>query len=325
MFSKIHLVSSLITSSGSIDPKIQTMPVVALVLEDLNESRNNLRAFPLNAKVSIGREQTCDIVIVTDVVSKVHCEFKTNEQDGCVRCLLTDLSFNGTYVNGIKVGRNLEVEVDSGDIIVLGRPSKSDGVCSYAGRFRLHLGKDSKLLSRSHVSEGGGFALGISQDQKVSAVMASVETKDVKRLKLQESEAIQTSPDISRDELSLLISEVRAVREEVQAAVARIDELAEKFRVPEQRTLGDGSKKFLLRNLRKPSVGLLQSQKLQIPIECPKQCLKQASQQSCGSTPTQPNQIEPLDVKVWMGVGSGLISPTPNENDMRVLNQRGTL
>ncbi|KAG0275701.1 Meiosis-specific serine/threonine-protein kinase mek1 [Linnemannia exigua] len=64
--------------------------------------------------VTIGRYQTCDLVVTDDVVSNRHCEISTNSA-GFVLC--KDMSINGTYWNRGLIGRGESVILSHGDTI----------------------------------------------------------------------------------------------------------------------------------------------------------------------------------------------------------------
>lgn len=70
----------------------------------------------MNKVYTIGRDPSCDIVIVdnTDVVSRVHSSLKVK---GHGKYILVDQSRNGTYVNGIKMSSNEEIPVTRKDMI----------------------------------------------------------------------------------------------------------------------------------------------------------------------------------------------------------------
>ncbi|KAF9091225.1 Checkpoint kinase 2 [Mortierella sp. AD031] len=67
-----------------------------------------------NKSATIGRHQTCDLVLSEDTISNRHCLFFTNSA-GFVLC--EDLSTNGTYWNGTLVGRGDSVILSHGDTI----------------------------------------------------------------------------------------------------------------------------------------------------------------------------------------------------------------
>ena len=60
--------------------------------------------------ITIGRSQSCGLVITHPRLSSTHCRMSLTEQSGDTmknaRCLVEDLSRNGTFVNGVKVGQN---------------------------------------------------------------------------------------------------------------------------------------------------------------------------------------------------------------------------
>jgi predicted component of type VI protein secretion system len=65
---------------------------------------------------SIGREHGCDIEIDdnSDVISRRHATLKVSSSGSMT---ITDISQNGTYVNGIKISSNVEVPVTRNDSI----------------------------------------------------------------------------------------------------------------------------------------------------------------------------------------------------------------
>ena len=121
------------------------MSSVALILEDLKTSpavkhkivsgqtvSESLVYIPL--QFSIGRNDTCNVVIAGSVVSSVHCRIICGP-----KIELTDLSSNGTFVNGVKIGKNRTVHLTHGDTIQIARPNKTDdgsATADYAGHFK---------------------------------------------------------------------------------------------------------------------------------------------------------------------------------------------
>ena len=61
-------------------------------------------------RITLGRSQSCGLVIAHPRVSNTHCRISLTEKSGesmknaC--CSVEDLSRNGTFVNGVKVGQN---------------------------------------------------------------------------------------------------------------------------------------------------------------------------------------------------------------------------
>ncbi len=75
--------------------------------------------------LSIGRDQTCDIVINdnTDVISRRHAVLNISSSG---KITLIDQSRNGTYVNGIRISPNVPVPVSRKDIISFAHVAKLD-------------------------------------------------------------------------------------------------------------------------------------------------------------------------------------------------------
>lgn len=75
--------------------------------------------------LSIGRDQTCDIVIndSTDVISRRHAILNISSSG---KITLIDQSRNGTYVNGIRISPNVPVPVSRKDIISFAHVAKLD-------------------------------------------------------------------------------------------------------------------------------------------------------------------------------------------------------
>ncbi|KAG8901787.1 hypothetical protein FRB99_005104 [Tulasnella sp. 403] len=75
---------------------------------------------------TFGRNPSNTIVVAAPKISGRHCEVRlVTEPDGSSSVNLTDLSSNGTYVNGLKVGRGRHQRLTHGDEISLGVPGQS--------------------------------------------------------------------------------------------------------------------------------------------------------------------------------------------------------
>ncbi len=74
---------------------------------------------------SIGREEGCDIVINdnTDVISRRHATLTVTSSG---KMTITDLSHNGTYVNGIRISQNVPVPVTRKDNISFAHVARLD-------------------------------------------------------------------------------------------------------------------------------------------------------------------------------------------------------
>jgi pSer/pThr/pTyr-binding forkhead associated (FHA) protein len=71
-------------------------------------------------RVSVGRKQGCDIILNDIVVSGLHCYITVVST---VSAVIEDQSTNGTYVNGVKIGKGMTLELKNGDILTLGKPT----------------------------------------------------------------------------------------------------------------------------------------------------------------------------------------------------------
>jgi len=65
----------------------------------------------------IGRHPECDRVIPRPTISNRHCLFFREQKDGTTIAMVEDLSSNGTFVNGIPLGRNKRRELQDNDQI----------------------------------------------------------------------------------------------------------------------------------------------------------------------------------------------------------------
>lgn len=74
---------------------------------------------------SIGRDTECDIIINdnSDVISRRHAVISVADNG---KLTLTDTSFNGTYVNGIRISPNVPVPVTRKDSITFAHVAKLD-------------------------------------------------------------------------------------------------------------------------------------------------------------------------------------------------------
>ncbi|WP_041274552.1 FhaA domain-containing protein [Desulforamulus reducens] len=93
--------------------RISKIPYSASLL--VEEGNDMGKEFPLgDYRSSIGRRDTCDIVLNDSSISRRHAQIEKKNNRFC----LSDLnSTNGTYVNGIPIDRT---ELTTGDVITLG-------------------------------------------------------------------------------------------------------------------------------------------------------------------------------------------------------------
>lgn len=79
----------------------------------------------MKQQLTIGREESCDIIISdnSDVISRRHAILNI---DSYGRMTITDLSTNGTYVNGIRIASNVPVPVTKKDTVSLAHVSQLD-------------------------------------------------------------------------------------------------------------------------------------------------------------------------------------------------------
>jgi len=75
--------------------------------------------------VLVGRSERCQVRFNDTAVSSQHCRLISGSARGGV-CVLEDLSVNGTFVNGAKVGRGNAIDIRDGDQISLLRPTNDD-------------------------------------------------------------------------------------------------------------------------------------------------------------------------------------------------------
>jgi len=86
----------------------------------LPESDQTFEIKRIGVRVSLGRKPDCDIIMNDIVVSGVHCYITVLST---VSAAIEDQSTNGTYVNGVKIGKGMTLEVRNGDILTLGKPT----------------------------------------------------------------------------------------------------------------------------------------------------------------------------------------------------------
>lgn len=104
---------------GYLDPiTASTGPSVKLDKSDacMPEKKGKSKSKKSTAKgFLIGRHPECDLSLDAAVISNRHCVIYKEVVNGIPKAILEDLSSNGTWVNGVIVGRNKRRELDSGD------------------------------------------------------------------------------------------------------------------------------------------------------------------------------------------------------------------
>ena len=71
----------------------------------------------------VGRSRSVDARINKPHISRVHCYFRMRGNRAYVR---DEGSFNGCFLNSVRIKRHVWVSIDMFDIIALGQPSQPD-------------------------------------------------------------------------------------------------------------------------------------------------------------------------------------------------------
>ena len=76
--------------------------------------------YPLtNETIVIGRDESCEIQIVDEMISRRHTQISCREEQDVVRFFITDMqSANGVFVNGRQVAD--EMQLNDSDVIKIG-------------------------------------------------------------------------------------------------------------------------------------------------------------------------------------------------------------
>lgn len=105
----------------------------------------------VEAKIDFGRRSNCHVVFKHPAISGLHCSLQ-NHGDAIVR--LTDHSTNGTFVNGLVVGKGKSVMINDGDEIVLIK-SPQDRI-----GYKIVFQENRKLMNEAEKKYKLGEALG---------------------------------------------------------------------------------------------------------------------------------------------------------------------
>ncbi|CAD2219966.1 Inner membrane component of T3SS, cytoplasmic domain/FHA domain/Protein kinase domain/Protein tyrosine kinase, putative [Angomonas deanei] len=88
--------------------------------------------------VNIGRDPgSCGIVITDNNVSRVHCALSVLQSEVCIH----DKSFNGTFVNGRKIGRGRFALLSDGDVISVVNPNVNKEIGAFSFTFTGQINK----------------------------------------------------------------------------------------------------------------------------------------------------------------------------------------
>jgi hypothetical protein len=78
----------------------------------------------IGTRVSLGRKEGSDIIINEPVVSGTHCYITVVSRS---EASIEDSSTNGTYINGVKIGKGSRLGIRDGDMLTLGKPGTASG------------------------------------------------------------------------------------------------------------------------------------------------------------------------------------------------------
>ena len=194
----------------------------------------------MGVRVSVGRKPGCDIQLSDIVVSGLHCYITVTS---VVTALVEDASTNGTYVNGVKVGKGLTLDVKEGDILTMGKPGAESGSVSFkigfAGVDDIQQALPSLPIANQVPNQGGSVLYKQEiEDLKVLVYQAQHRSEASER-KAQEATLKQNSSEaelkrIKEDNVEL------TVRNDVMRR--EIDQLRVRLSSAE-RSVGDAEKK----------------------------------------------------------------------------------
>jgi len=133
----------------------------------------------IGVRVSLGRKQGCDILLSDVVVSGIHCYITMNSMSAAT---VEDMSTNGTYINGVKIGKGLKLDVKEGDMLTLGKPSAvGDG---QAGCVNFELSFDGE---RTETPKGGDSVMWRQEIEDLKVLVSQAQHRnDMSERKLQE-------------------------------------------------------------------------------------------------------------------------------------------
>ncbi|KAG8885773.1 hypothetical protein FRB97_009478 [Tulasnella sp. 331] len=143
--------------------------------------------------VTIGRNPNNDLVLTAPKISGRHCQLEyAPDPDGVPSVIITDMSSNGTYITGVKLGRGRYHRLIHGDEICLGMPISSLDNDDFRYIFR---------LSSSPITTGAGIhsqyqlgdVLGTGSFATVRKAYSKV-SKDVFACKIMAKSKLQHNP-----------------------------------------------------------------------------------------------------------------------------------
>ncbi|KAF7322152.1 Pkinase-domain-containing protein [Mycena kentingensis (nom. inval.)] len=147
-------------------------------------------------RVTIGRRTGNAIVFPAAKISNAHAELSwTQEPSGESTVVLLDMSMNGTYLNGERMGKEVQRLVRDGDEVAFGMP----GACKLEGglydyRYKFHDLGNRRAVFTSYtfgptIGEGN-FATVYKAMHKKSGQMVAVKAIHERRLQTEEAERI---------------------------------------------------------------------------------------------------------------------------------------
>lgn len=96
---------------------VMQMPVPALICI-LGEYQGGVFEVPVASTISIGRDNTCNIILSHPKISRMHCMVYANPGGGYQ---IMDYSSNGTYVNDMLIPKGVPYHAVSGQCITIGK------------------------------------------------------------------------------------------------------------------------------------------------------------------------------------------------------------
>ncbi len=158
---------------------------------EVSNKRSNVKRLVIRERAIIGRQNHCDIRVVSGELSREHCRIEVDHEDAH----LIDLgSTNGTYLNRKKLEAHQPYELTEGDTIQLGPAA-----------FSVHIIHESETLQENEtISSLSDETLTGDLDSHVSSSHVGAGDETVPADEQQNSMA---EPSFTEDELEDLIDE----------------------------------------------------------------------------------------------------------------------
>ncbi|KAJ3130197.1 hypothetical protein HK098_005444 [Nowakowskiella sp. JEL0407] len=122
---KLSKASTFVIDDDDVTDDVMALAVDVNAFASLSSDNSPTVSINPDSTISFGRSQECTVILEEKRISSAHCEITAENEDSEYYAYITDLSTNGTFINGKRLVKDKRCKLKSGDVISFGKGIKT--------------------------------------------------------------------------------------------------------------------------------------------------------------------------------------------------------